>query len=77
MFQLVSLSASTERAANVEASAENALPTDYNEYLEDAQRACANLGARAREFSRDLRDEYKLFRRNFSPGAQSATGKMN
>jgi hypothetical protein len=61
MYKLLSLPASTERAANyVQGSTENASPPDYSEYFEARTESYANVGLQAYELSRMLRKEYKL-----------------
>lgn len=61
MYQLLSLPASTERAANyVQGSKENASPPDYSEYFEARTESYATVGLQAYELSRMLRKEYKL-----------------
>jgi hypothetical protein len=61
MYKLLSLPASTERAANyVHGSTENAFPPDYSEYFETRTESYANVGLQAYELSRMLRKEYGL-----------------
>lgn len=61
MYKLLSLPASTERAANyVKNSEEYAEAPDYSEYFEARTESYANQGLQAYELSRILRKEYKL-----------------
>jgi hypothetical protein len=61
MYELLSLPASTERAANyVQGSKENAFPPDYSEYFEARAESYASVGLQAYGLSRKLRKEYKL-----------------
>ncbi|NNN18759.1 MAG: hypothetical protein HKL84_02770 [Acidimicrobiaceae bacterium] len=61
MYKLLSLPASTERAANyVQGSSENAFPPDFSEWFEARTESYANLGLQAHELSKELRKEYKL-----------------
>jgi hypothetical protein len=61
MYKLLSLPASTERAANyVQGSTENAFPPDNSEYFEARTESYANVGLQAYELSKTLRKEYGL-----------------
>jgi hypothetical protein len=61
MYKLLSLPASTERAANyVQNSTENSFGPDYGEWFEARAESYANLGLQAHALSRALRKQYKL-----------------
>jgi hypothetical protein len=61
MYKLLSLPASTERAANyVQGSTENASLPDHSEYFEARAESYASVGLQAYELSRMIRKEYKL-----------------
>ncbi len=61
MDKLLSLPASTERAANyVQNSTENAFPPDYSEFFEARAESYAGLGMQAYELTKALRKEYGM-----------------
>jgi hypothetical protein len=61
MYKLLSLPASTERAANyVQNSTEDSFGPDYGEWFEARTESYANLGLQAHALSRELRKQYKL-----------------
>ncbi len=61
MYKLLSLPASTERAANyVQNSTEHSFGPDYGEWFEARSEGYANLGLQAHALSRELRKQYKL-----------------
>jgi hypothetical protein len=61
MYKLLSLPASTERAANyVQNAAEDSIGPSNGEWFEARTESYANLGLQAHALSRELRKQYKL-----------------